>query len=517
MKRFALSSLTALVGCLPLFACGGEESTDPGQTLPPAVASVVVTLTSATLVALGETLQLTASASDANGNTISGKTFTWSSSDESIATVSASGLVTGVANGSITITATTDGVNGTAAIQVEQVGTQLTFTVQPSDALPGGLITPPVEVAIQDALGNVVAGATDAVTVALGTNPGGGTLTGTPTVAAVAGVATFGTLRIDVGSAGYTLIATSGTLTTDTSSAFTISLPELEGVPEFVLSWGGRGTGNGEFNHPFGVATDSNGYVYVVDGTTDNNRVQKFASDGTFVTTWGTEGDAAGEMNGPMGVAVGPDGSVYVADTGNDRIQKFTAEGEFITKWGTLGSSAGEFLQPLALAVGPQGDVYVADPGNERIQKFSPDGTFLKSWDLQGGTRLQKIPMGIAVDAVGNVYVTTANGEVLKFTKDGVLKSTWGTLGFGDGEFAAGAMGITVDLRGNIYVGDAGHPDNPFCRVHKFTSEGVHLASWRVQEDWNGYGLRGLAIQNEDLYVSDTDNSLILKFTYRAQ
>ena len=75
---------------------------------------------SAALVSLGETVQLTANALDANGNTISGKTFTWSSSDESLAIVSSSGEVTAVANGSVTITATTDGVNGTATILVDQ-------------------------------------------------------------------------------------------------------------------------------------------------------------------------------------------------------------------------------------------------------------------------------------------------------------------------------------------------------------------------------------------------------------
>ena len=111
-----------LVTCstMSVLACGSDTPTGNG---PPAVASVVVTPVNASLVSLGETVQLTASAQDASGNTLSGKTFTWSSSGQSVATVGSSGLVTAVANGSATITATTDGVNGTATVDVSQVAT----------------------------------------------------------------------------------------------------------------------------------------------------------------------------------------------------------------------------------------------------------------------------------------------------------------------------------------------------------------------------------------------------------
>ena len=100
---------------MSVLACGSDTPTGNGT---PAVASVVVTPGSAPLVSLGETVQLTASAQDASGNTLSGKTFTWSSSDANITTVSASGLVTAIANGVATITATTDNVSGTANLTV---------------------------------------------------------------------------------------------------------------------------------------------------------------------------------------------------------------------------------------------------------------------------------------------------------------------------------------------------------------------------------------------------------------
>jgi len=220
-----------LISGIALHACG-EES--PVQPPPPTVASVAVTPASATLASLGETAQLTASAQDASGNTISGKTFTWSSSDANVATASASGLVTAVANGSVTIMATSDGVNGTAAVDVSQVAAQLTFTVQPTDVVAGEAITPAIEVVIHDANGNVVDNAM--VTVAIGTNPSGGTLSGTATVNAAGGVASFTDLTIDQVGIGYTLVATSGSLSSATSAAFGIFASSSNRRPQACLA-----------------------------------------------------------------------------------------------------------------------------------------------------------------------------------------------------------------------------------------------------------------------------------------
>src|SRR5207248_4646611 len=96
------------------------------------VASVTVSPTAAG-VTVGATTQLTATPKDANGTALSGRVVTWATSNAAAATVSASGLVTGVAAGSATITATSEGQSGTAAVTVTNVPVA-SVTVSPAVA-----------------------------------------------------------------------------------------------------------------------------------------------------------------------------------------------------------------------------------------------------------------------------------------------------------------------------------------------------------------------------------------------
>ena len=102
---------------------------------------------------------------------------------------------------------------------------KVVFTVPPRNAAAGAAITPAVQVAVQDAQGNTVTTATTSITVAIGTNPASGTLSGTTTVAAVNGVATFSSLSLNTAGTGYTLTASATGLTGATSSAFNVVAP----------------------------------------------------------------------------------------------------------------------------------------------------------------------------------------------------------------------------------------------------------------------------------------------------
>src|SRR6185436_4646756 len=96
-------------------SCGGGDSTGPPPP-PPTVATVDVSAMSGILVPTA-TAQLVATARDAGGNQLA-RAFAWSSGDASKATVSSSGVVTGVGPGTTTITASVDGKSGSVAVTV---------------------------------------------------------------------------------------------------------------------------------------------------------------------------------------------------------------------------------------------------------------------------------------------------------------------------------------------------------------------------------------------------------------
>ncbi|MBI4503719.1 MAG: Ig-like domain-containing protein [Gemmatimonadetes bacterium] len=102
---------------------------------------------------------------------------------------------------------------------------QLVFTVQPANGRAGSAISPAVQVAARDAWGRTVTSFAGDVTMSLGTNPTGATLSGTTTVAAVNGVARFADLKIDRPGIGYRLRATSGSLSV-TSNSFSMGAPK---------------------------------------------------------------------------------------------------------------------------------------------------------------------------------------------------------------------------------------------------------------------------------------------------
>ena len=101
----------------------------------------------------------------------------------------------------------------------------------------------------------------------------------------------------------------------------------------------------------------------------ENNRIQKFDSNGNFLSKWGTTGSGDGQFINP-GLGIDADSSDNVADWGNNRIQKFDSNGNFLSKWGTTGSGDGQFIRPANLALDASGNIFVVDEGNNRIQKF---------------------------------------------------------------------------------------------------------------------------------------------------
>jgi len=173
---------------------------------------------------------------DDNGNGVGGKAITWlaavgsGSADPQNATTSPTGYAQTnwtLGNGA----PVTDHLNAVfsglpsvpfTASATAGAATKVVFTQVPVNTPAGSPISPAVKVAVTDAAGNTVTSATNTITVAIGSNPGGGTLSGTASVGAVNGVATFSGLSIDKSGNGYTLTAATSGLTGATSATFDI-------------------------------------------------------------------------------------------------------------------------------------------------------------------------------------------------------------------------------------------------------------------------------------------------------
>jgi len=107
-------------------------------------------------------------------------------------------------------------------------GVALRFLTSPAKATASHTealtpLTPAPQVAVIDSAGRIVTASSEAITVTLGDNPGGAVLSGTTTVNAVNGIATFTDLRISRAAVGYTLIASSGALASSTSTPFAVA------------------------------------------------------------------------------------------------------------------------------------------------------------------------------------------------------------------------------------------------------------------------------------------------------
>lgn len=147
----------------------------------------------------------------------------------------------------------------------------------------------------------------------------------------------------------------------------------------YLGQWGETGISgirSGRLSYPTDVAVSPAGTAFIADGY--NDRVQAFAADGSFSHKWG--GPFAANIFGPFNgwfttvtsVALGPRGNLFVADFYNDRIQKFAPDGTFLSAFGEGGGGPGQFGHPMAVAVAGDGAVYVTDFLNNRIQKWRP-------------------------------------------------------------------------------------------------------------------------------------------------
>ncbi|WP_158825597.1 NHL repeat-containing protein [Mucilaginibacter lacusdianchii] len=225
-------------------------------------------------------------------------------------------------------------------------------------------------------------------------------------------------------------------------------------------------------------------YGDVLTFTTSNTSADTTATVSTFAGN-GSEGFVNGTGDNasfyqPQGVAADAQGNLYVADAFNHVIRKVTPAGVVSTfaGSGTLGFAAGsatqaQFHSPMGIVVDAAGNVYVSDEGDNAIFKITQTGTVsilagngtAGYANGEGSVAQFNAPQGIAVDASGNVYVADKNNNVIrKITSTGVVSlfAGIGTANFVNGDAATVAKfnqptGVAVDATGVVYVADQGN------------------------------------------------------------
>jgi DNA-binding beta-propeller fold protein YncE len=223
-----------------------------------------------------------------------------------------------------------------------------------------------------------------------------------------------------------------------------------------------RAIGANLFAVSHALYVDRDGNVWAGDQIARNGKgadLIKFSPDGKALMTIGKPGmpgNGPAYLSSVSCVVVAPNGDIYVGDghgTGtNDRIIKYAKDGTFISAWGKHGKADGEIDTPHGIALDSTGKVYVADRVNNRIQIFSPDGKFVAAWKQFGR------PSDVVIDKNDVMYVNDAQSDektnpgVKQGIRVGSVKDGKVTAFIPQTDPAIGAPeGLGADDEGNIY------------------------------------------------------------------
>jgi hypothetical protein len=250
-----------------------------------------------------------------------------------------------------------------------------------------------------------------------------------------------------------------------------------------VDSFGNAGTEYMQFNHTAGLAVhhdDQHNSNNITDGGNiiiadhSNHRIQIWSREGKFIRSFGSKGSGNVEFNGPYGVAllnITHATVLVIADCYNHRIQICSAEGIFVRKFGCLGSGNVQFNCPSGVAVHPRsGNIIICDRGNHRIQICNDDGVYIRSFGSFGSDNLQfNNPYGVALlntknnNRYGDYHVIISdygNHRIQICSSKGEFLRSFGSQGSGDMQFN-NPFGVVVLPRYHYHNNDATkHDDN---------------------------------------------------------
>ena len=237
--------------------------------------------------------------------------------------------------------------------------------------------------------------------------------------------------------------------------------------------------------NPKGITSDDAGNFYVAD--TPNHTIRKMTPKGVVTTIAGQAGrpgsadgnGLAAQFKYPTGITIDKKGVLYITDSANFTVRKISPSGEVTTLAGTAGvdgwldgeGKLARFSRPMGIAVSAQGDVYVTDAFNHCVRKITPNGfvTTLagrpgkKEYvDGQGSNARFGFIKGLAMDSQGVLFVADSdNSAIRRVTLEGMVTSvklipTADSQGSFNMTETSYPDGIAIDTSGNFYV-NSGH------------------------------------------------------------
>ncbi len=277
-------------------------------------------------------------------------------------------------------------------------------------------------------------------------------------------------------------------------------IQQFDDTDAFVAEWGMQGSGCNQFDSPKGLYFKDD-HLFIAD--LNNNKIKIYYKYPAHLSTFGIF-VGNGNLNSPWGICIDVAGNIYVVDKDNNRIQKFDTDGNFVLKFGSYGTENGQFNHPTGVAVDVTGNIYILDCGNNRVEKFDSSGLFITSWGTYGtGNGQFDSPNDICIDDYGNIYITdTNNHRIQKFSSNGTFITCWGTQGSGDGQFGLPSS-ICVDSE-YIYVSE-----EEGNRIQKFDLSGNFIAKWVIQAK-----ITDISICDDGLFIVDSTNHQIIQITY---